>query len=29
LRWAAQGFKNVVNGGGPEDAENWEIFGSL
>ena len=23
----ANGFKNVVNGGGPEDAECWAIFG--
>ena len=22
------GFKNVVNGGGPEDAECWAVFGS-
>ena len=24
----ANGFKNVVNGGGPEDAECWAVFGS-
>ena len=25
----AKGFKNVVNGGGPEDQECWKIFGKL
>jgi hypothetical protein len=24
----ANGFKNVANGGGPEDAECWAVFGS-
>lgn len=23
----ANGFKNVLNGGGPEDAECWAVFG--
>ncbi len=25
----SQGFKNVQNGGGPEDAECWAVFGKL
>jgi len=24
----ANGFGNVINGGGPEDAECWAIFGN-
>ena len=29
VRCAPQGFKNVLNGGGPEDDECWAVFGSL
>jgi len=23
------GFTNVKNGGGPDDKENWELFGEI